>query len=441
MKKLALGAGIAFALAAVVGAPPAFGATPTIDSITPDSGTVGTVVTIAGTDFTGTSDVSFHGTSATSFNVDSDLQITATVPVGATTGPVTVTNADGPTDSSSDFTVLPPAPTVTSFDPVMGRPGRMITILGTDLTGASDVVIAGEASPAFLVVSPTEIRAKVPFPGTVGPIEVTTDGGTGSSAGSFEVLYPPQLSGFSPRRGPMTSTVIISGVGTPTGSSFLHLKRVMLGHKRMHGHRLDANRLAVKVPLGAKDARIRVVTAGGSDRTTSKFLVRRYGHRSLVTLGLSGHLLAAGSVVSRDHAAMCQRARVIVIQRQVGGRWQTIRTFRSLRTGKFRASLPDNVGVYRAVVLRKGTLRDLCSAATSRTRKHHHQSTGGGGGENCTPGYTPCLIYHGGADYDCAGGSGDGPYYTQPGVVYHMSGPDIYNLDGNDNDGLGCERS
>jgi FlgD Ig-like domain len=63
---------------------------------------------------------------------------------------------------------------------------------------------------------------------------------------------------------------------------------------------------------------------------------------------------------------------------------------------------------------------------------------GGGGGSNCTPGYSPCLVNHGGADYDCYGGSGNGPYYTTPGVVYRVTGSDPYGLDA-DNDGYGCE--
>jgi hypothetical protein len=57
---------------------------------------------------------------------------------------------------------------------------------------------------------------------------------------------------------------------------------------------------------------------------------------------------------------------------------------------------------------------------------------------NCSSGYSPCLVFHGGADYDCYGGSGNGPYYTEPGVVYTVSGSDPYGLDA-DNDGLGCE--
>jgi hypothetical protein len=64
-------------------------------------------------------------------------------------------------------------------------------------------------------------------------------------------------------------------------------------------------------------------------------------------------------------------------------------------------------------------------------------TSGGGGGPSCTPGYSPCLPL-GPSDYDCYGGSGDGPAYTQPGVVYQVSGSDPYGLDA-DNDGQGCE--
>ena len=62
---------------------------------------------------------------------------------------------------------------------------------------------------------------------------------------------------------------------------------------------------------------------------------------------------------------------------------------------------------------------------------------GGGGGTNCTPGYSPCLP-EGPLDYDCSGGSGNGPAYTEPGVVYRVTGSDPYGLDSN-GDGYGCE--
>jgi hypothetical protein len=59
--------------------------------------------------------------------------------------------------------------------------------------------------------------------------------------------------------------------------------------------------------------------------------------------------------------------------------------------------------------------------------------TSTGGSSNCTPGYSPCLPPA--SDYDCAGGSGDGPKYT--GFV-RVTGSDPYGLDA-DNDGYGCE--
>jgi resuscitation-promoting factor RpfB len=52
---------------------------------------------------------------------------------------------------------------------------------------------------------------------------------------------------------------------------------------------------------------------------------------------------------------------------------------------------------------------------------------------NCTPGYSPCLTPA--SDYDCAGGSGNGPAYT--GYVT-ITGSDPYDLD-SDGDGVGCE--
>jgi hypothetical protein len=53
---------------------------------------------------------------------------------------------------------------------------------------------------------------------------------------------------------------------------------------------------------------------------------------------------------------------------------------------------------------------------------------------SCHPSYDPCLKPDS-SDYDCTGGSGDGPDYT--GFVT-VSGPDDYGLD-SDSDGTGCE--
>ena len=53
---------------------------------------------------------------------------------------------------------------------------------------------------------------------------------------------------------------------------------------------------------------------------------------------------------------------------------------------------------------------------------------------NCHSSYSGCLKTNAG-DYDCAGGSGNGPNYT--GRV-RVIGPDVFGLD-RDKDGWGCE--
>jgi uncharacterized repeat protein (TIGR03803 family) len=84
-----------------------FVVTPFIKSFNPTSGKVGTPVVITGTTFTGTTKVTFGGVPATTFNVDSDTQVTADVPTGAVTGKIAITTPQGTATSSGIFTVQP----------------------------------------------------------------------------------------------------------------------------------------------------------------------------------------------------------------------------------------------------------------------------------------------------------------------------------------------
>src|SRR5439155_26474086 len=97
-----------------------------IDSCTPPSGPTGTSLTITGTGFTGATAVTFNGVSAGSpgigFKINSSNQITATVPVGASTGRIKVTTPlpGGILISTTDFLV---SPKITSFLPTSGKIG------------------------------------------------------------------------------------------------------------------------------------------------------------------------------------------------------------------------------------------------------------------------------------------------------------------------------
>ncbi len=80
---------------------------PTLVSIQPTGGPVGTTVTLTGTHFTGVTTVSFNGTAALSFSPGGATTLTAVVPLGATSGNVTVTTPGG-TSNGLGFTVTAP---------------------------------------------------------------------------------------------------------------------------------------------------------------------------------------------------------------------------------------------------------------------------------------------------------------------------------------------
>lgn len=160
---------------------------PTLTSFSPGSGAVGTSVTINGSGFSSAANVTFNGTYA-SFTINSDIKITATVPAGATTGPIAVIAAGGIVTSSTSFTVTSsaPAPTISSFSPTSGPVGTNVSITGSNFTFASAVKFNG-TSASFAVNSGTSITATVPAGATTGTISVTTPGGTGTSSSSFTV--------------------------------------------------------------------------------------------------------------------------------------------------------------------------------------------------------------------------------------------------------------
>jgi hypothetical protein len=117
---------------------------PTISGFAPASGVVGDSITINGTNFISPSAVKFNGVSAT-FTVNSTTQIVATVPSGATTGPITVTTPSGTATSASNFTVNNPIPPIIQFSaanyPVPeATPGATLTVTRSgDTSGASTV--------------------------------------------------------------------------------------------------------------------------------------------------------------------------------------------------------------------------------------------------------------------------------------------------------------
>jgi len=87
--------------------PQTFKVVPTISGFAPSSGPVGTSVLITGTSLSQTTAVKFGAVKAPVFTINSDTQLTATVPSGANTGKIVVTTKGGTATSAATFTVTP----------------------------------------------------------------------------------------------------------------------------------------------------------------------------------------------------------------------------------------------------------------------------------------------------------------------------------------------
>jgi hypothetical protein len=115
---------------------------PTVTGFLPDSAEVGASITLTGTGFTKATGVLFNGTPA-SFQLINATTLVAVVPVGATTGPVAVTNSAGTGTSTASFTV--------KASVVVTPPANQLPVAnaGDDLSltsPTSSVVLLGVAS-------------------------------------------------------------------------------------------------------------------------------------------------------------------------------------------------------------------------------------------------------------------------------------------------------
>lgn len=186
---------------------------PAVASLSPASGMVGATITLTGTGLTGATAVTLAGT-AVAFVVAGPTTLTFMVPAGAQTGTVAVTTPAGTGTSAGPFTVLPTpasAPTVVSFSPATAPAGTVITLTGTNFTGATSVML-GTTAATFTVVNATTLTFTVPAAAQTGTVAVTTPAGTGVSSAAFIVVSTaPAIASFTPASAYPGTTVTVTG--------------------------------------------------------------------------------------------------------------------------------------------------------------------------------------------------------------------------------------
>lgn len=134
---------------------------PTITNLSPSSGVAGSTVTITGTNFTGVTAVRFANNVSAQFTINSNTQITTTVPSGAVTGVITLSKT-GCTDVQTvpfSVTTTGPCIDVVIASNLTAGTGTTLTvpIMASDMTGKGAI-----AYDATLTYDPAVLRLQNP---------------------------------------------------------------------------------------------------------------------------------------------------------------------------------------------------------------------------------------------------------------------------------------
>lgn len=308
------------------------GPTPTtISGFNPTSGSPGASVSISGKNFNAATSVTFNATPASSFTVISNVLITATVPPGATTGPIAVTSPSGAATSASSFIVTTPPPNDDFADrlPLSGlsaaatgtnvgagtepgepnhafmppsktvwwtwtAPGSGSVSIDT-FTSNFDTVLAvytGDAVNGLTPVASNDQsggtnQSRVTFPVVGGAVFQIVVGGFFGTEGDIALhllltLGPPTISGFEPSHGRVATSVTITGTHF-TGTTAVRFTR-RAPTCCSAAETIDApftvnsdTSITATVPTGAITGPIDVQTAAGTATSASSFTVDQAG--------------------------------------------------------------------------------------------------------------------------------------------------------------------
>lgn len=239
--------------------------TPSLTSFTPAGGPVGTVVTINGTGLRNTTAVQFGTTPAVTATNISATQITAVVPFGAATGPITVTTVNGSSPPSATPFHLPPR--IDSFDPLSGQAGTLVTLFGPNLGGVTNVQLGGVNLATFTIASTNRITLILPDGAPSGKWKVTSPGGSAESGAPFSSIGKlPILGDFTPKSGPVGTVVTITGLNLASASK-VEFNGVGATFT------VSGTSLQATVPAGATTGLIRVTNPAGLGVSATPFSV------------------------------------------------------------------------------------------------------------------------------------------------------------------------
>jgi hypothetical protein len=259
----------------------------TVTGVSPPMGSVGDPITISGSGFapSGLNPTNLIvklglTTVTTDTNaVLSDNQISTQVPVGASSGQITVQINKGSIAPGPQFTVISTNAYATNFSPIFGpnSGGTTVTINGVHFSSITNVSFNGKLGTGFNGAVIDQIQIISPVGVSAGPLILLSSYGsthnfstltnTISTSTNFFVT-PPIITAFSPATGRAGTNVVI------TGTNFLGATNVLLGGLNVGSGGFTVsnnNTIQLAVPISAVTGplQISLMFPGGAGLITS----------------------------------------------------------------------------------------------------------------------------------------------------------------------------
>ncbi len=218
-------------------------ACPTISSINPTSGAVGSTVTITGANFTGVSGVKFTNNLTATITSLTDTQITLIVPTGAVSGALTLSKPGCSDVATPVFTVTSTTdcPTISSINPTSGAVGSTVTITGTNLSGATVVRFSNNVAATIITNNGTQIVTTVPAGAVTGALTLSKPGCSDVATPVFTVTAPPTA----------RTVRVVDSSGSPGSTVSVPIELVAQGDENALGFSLTFDTAILSNPQAA----------------------------------------------------------------------------------------------------------------------------------------------------------------------------------------------
>lgn len=194
------------------------------------------------------------------------------------------------------------APTVTSLSPNSGRlaGGGIVSVSGTNFTGATAVYFGAVPSSDFAVKSPTLISATAPEQ-SAGTVDVTVQTPDGTSAKTSSDYYTyegtPTVTGVSPPSGSPSGGTSVN----ITGTNFSTVRNVSFGEVAASSFTIN-NATSITAIAPANSAGTVDVTVKSNSGTSAKSSADEYTYEA--PFGITSVTPAAGSVAGGTSVAI-----------------------------------------------------------------------------------------------------------------------------------------